>query len=112
MFTWTKTDCYYSKILVFENPGDKTPMLFHKERIKSWFVNNGMFRLRWIDTKDGKLYEKEMKQGHVHHIPELTPHSLECLSAGSAMAETGNNDNPSDIYKLIPANNIGNQDES
>jgi uncharacterized RmlC-like cupin family protein len=97
---WANTESYYSKILVFEHPGTKTPMTFHKEKTKTWFVNSGNFRLRWVNTKDGALYEHDLKEGSVFHVPALMPTSIECMLVGSSIAETGTIDDPNDDYKI------------
>jgi uncharacterized RmlC-like cupin family protein len=79
VITWIETEFYISKILVFEKAGAKTPIHFHKEITKSWFVNSGNFKLTWISTKDGQLYEKEFGEGTVFHVPPCTPCGLEAL---------------------------------
>ena len=47
---WATNDLYCGKIMVFEKAGSKMSMHFHKEKDESWFVNQGTFLLRWIDT--------------------------------------------------------------
>ena len=104
--TWAKTDSYTSKILVFEHIGNKTPIFFQSNTEKSWFVNNGMFRVRWIDTKSGKLYENQIQEGSVFHVQKNMPVSLESLQAGASISQTANIDDPNDFYCVIPGNNI------
>ena len=103
---WANTEHYSSKILVFEHIGSKTNMSFTKNTTKSWFVNSGQLRIRWIDTETGKLYENDLNEGSVFHVPPLMPVSLECLYAGSARAETATKYDPKDVYHIIPASNI------
>jgi hypothetical protein len=86
-------------------------MSFTKDTTKSWFVNSGELRIRWIDTQTGKLYENNLREGSVFHVPPLMPVSLECLYAGSAIAETATKYNPQDVYHVIPAGNIESEDE-
>jgi mannose-6-phosphate isomerase-like protein (cupin superfamily) len=71
--TWAKTDNYVSKILVFENVGSGLPMHFHKTTEKSWFVNSGNFKIAWIDTGTGMLYEKEIKEGSITQTSNKDP---------------------------------------
>jgi len=97
---WTDTDSYCSKILVFEKSAQQTVLHFHKEKIKSWFVNAGKFRVQWVDTADGKMYAQELPEGSTFHVPVLMPVQLESLSDNSAMAETSNSNNPDDFYRL------------
>lgn len=99
---WAKTDNYVSKILVFENVGSGLPMHFHKETEKSWFVNSGHFKIAWIDTADGMLYEKEIKEGSVFHVPPCMPIGLESTMDGGSITQTSNRDTKDDFYQLRP----------
>jgi hypothetical protein len=103
--SWANTDNYSASIMVFDNPS-KTNLEFHKTKQKTWFVNNGLFKIRWIDTNDGKLYEKEVKEGSVFHVEPLMPVSLESIIPGSSITEvsTPSKDKP---LCVIPAANIG-----
>ena len=107
---WAITKDYCSKILAFENPSVKTPLAVQKETEKSLFVNNGTFRIRWIDTADGKLYEKDCGEGNVFHVPPMMPVSIESLTAGASITQTSNGERPDDNFIVIPADNIGNAD--
>ena len=104
--TWAATSNYCGKILVFERPC-KTSLNFNKEKQKTWFVNSGNFRVRWVDTKDGKLYEKDIAEGSVFHVEPLMPVSLEALSSGASLTEIGTPDVKDDTFCVIPATNIG-----
>lgn len=103
---WCEEEDYASKLIIFDKAGNKTPFCFHKETKKSWFVNNGKFMIRWIDTKDGKVYQAELNEGQVHKIEPLVPVSLECISPGS-ITQASNRTDQNDMYVVIPATNIG-----
>lgn len=105
--TWADEENYCGKILIFNQPGDKTPFHFHKETGKSWFVNNGKFIVRWIDTKDGKVYQRELPEGCVYKVELMTPVSLECVEPGSSIAQTSSSNDIDDTYTILPASNIG-----
>lgn len=98
--TWIETEDYTSKILVFEKEGGKTPIHFHKKITKSWFINSGNFKITWIDTKDGQLYEKEYGEGTVFHVPPCTPCGLTALTAGSSVSQTSNSNDEEDYLVL------------
>ena len=98
--TWIETEFYTSKIKVFEKANSKTPIGFHKNTTKSWFINAGTFNIRWIDTKTGELFERELSEGIVFHVPALMPCGLESLSENSSLSETSNINDPEDFYKL------------
>lgn len=96
------TDKYCGKIMVFEKAGSKFSMHFHKEKEETWFVNAGKFKVRWIDTKDAVLYEKQLVEGDVWHNPPLQPHQLEAIDAGSMIFEVSTTDSVEDNYRIIP----------
>ena len=97
---WTDNEYYCSKILVFEKADHQTRLHFHKDRHKSWFVNAGKFEVQWVDPKDGKAYSQELPEGAVFEVAPLLPVSLKSLAPNSAMAETSNNNNTEDYYRL------------
>ena len=97
---WADNEYYCSKILVFEKAEMKTNLHFHKDKHKSWFVNAGKFEVTWVDPKDGKPYAQELPEGSVFDVPPLFPVTLKSLAPNSAMAETSNNNNAEDYYRL------------
>lgn len=97
---WADNEYFCSKILVFEKENQQTRLHFHKNRHKSWFVNAGKFEVQWVDPKDGKAYSKELPEGSVFEVPMLLPVTLKSLVENSAIAETSNNNNLEDYYRL------------
>lgn len=104
--SWATTESYSGKILVFNRP-ITTELSFHQKTEKTWFVNSGDFRIRWIDTNDGKLYEQHLKEGGVFHVTPLTPVSIESLTSDGSIAEVSTPQIDNDSYCVIPATNIG-----
>ena len=90
------------KIMVFEKKGNKFSMHFHREKDETWFVNNGKFKIRWIDTKTATLHEQELIEGQTWHNPPLQPHQLESLEDGSSITEVSTPDSVEDNYRIIP----------
>ena len=99
---WATNDKYCGKIMVFEKEGAKFSMHFHREKDETWFVNNGKFKVRWIDTKTAMMYEQELNEGETWHNPPLQPHQLECLVAGSSITEVSTPDSVEENYRVIP----------
>ena len=99
---WATNDKYCGKLMVFERAGAKFSMHFHREKDETWFVNAGKFKLRWIDTKEARLYEKELNEGDVWRNPPLQPHQLEALVPGSIILEVSTPDSVEDNYRIIP----------
>jgi quercetin dioxygenase-like cupin family protein len=99
---WATNDKYCGKIMVFTKKGNKFSMHFHREKDETWFVNNGKFLLRWIDTKEAKLYHQELTEGQVWHNPPLQPHQLEALEDNSSITEVSTADSIEDNYRIVP----------
>jgi len=99
---WATTDKYCGKIMVFERAGSKFSMHFHREKDETWFINSGKFLVRWIDTKDAKLYSKELNEGETWHNPPLQPHQLEALTDNASVSEVSTSDSVEDNYRIIP----------
>lgn len=97
---WSNTDYYCGKILVFEKAGNKTPLFFHKEREKSFFVNTGEFVLRYIDTQTAEMKDQILREGDVWKAPRLTPHQLESRTNDSSVTEVGTCETFSDTHYL------------
>ena len=99
---WATNDHYCGKIMVFEKAGNKFSMHFHKEKIETWFVNSGKFKLRWIDTKTAQMHEKVLNEGDTWHNPPLQPHQLEALTDNASVNEVSTADSIEDNYRIIP----------
>ncbi len=99
---WANKDQYCGKILIFNNPGAKTSMHFHKKREKSWFVNAGIFQLRFIDTATAELKQLTLKEGDTHTMPPLTPHQLIAMSPEAMIIEVSTPEDENDNYKVGP----------
>lgn len=98
---WANSDSYCGKILVFKNVNSKTSMHFHKEKTKSWFIHEGEFRVEWIDTETGILYQKNLKSGDVWSIPVLQPHQLISLQTNSSIFEVSSSADETDIFRIV-----------
>ncbi len=99
---WATNEKYCGKIMVFEKAGNKFSMHFHREKDETWFVNNGKFKLRWINTETAECFEKELSEGEVWHNPPLMPHQLEALEDGSSITEVSTPDSVEDNYRIAP----------
>lgn len=98
---WADEAQYCAKILLFEKKLVKTPFVFHKEVQKTFFVNAGQFKIRWIDTKDGRMYEQFLDEGAVYTIQSLTPWSLESQVQNSSVMQVSNSNDNDDTYVVL-----------
>ncbi len=99
---WANNEKYCGKLLVFEKAGSKTSLVFHKEKSKSWFVNAGKFKIRFIDVATGEPKEAILDEGKTVDFGPLGPHQVEALVDGSIIFEVGTADYVEDRFRLAP----------
>ncbi len=99
---FANNDRYCGKLLVFERAGAKTSLVFHKEKRKSWFVNAGKFRVKYIDVATGEVKEAILEEGKTADFAELGPHQIEALTPNSIIFEVGTADYVEDRFRLAP----------
>ena len=99
---FANNDKYCGKLLVFERVGAKTSLVFHKEKRKSWFVNSGKFKVKYIDVSTGELKEAILEEGKTADFAELGPHQIESLAPNSMIFEVGTADYVEDRFRLAP----------
>jgi quercetin dioxygenase-like cupin family protein len=97
---WATNDKYCGKLMKF-NTGAKFSMHFHSTKEETWYVLDGKFLVRWIDTKDAKQQEQELNPGDIWHNVPLLPHQLICVTAGTII-EVSTPDSVEDNYRILP----------
>ena len=99
---WANNDRYCGKILVFERVGAKTSLVFHREKRKSWFVNEGKIRVTWTDVATGEMKQAELAAGKTADFAEMSPHQVEALEPNTVIFEVGTTDIIEDRFRLAP----------
>jgi len=99
---FANNDKYCGKLLIFERAGAKTSLVFHKEKAKSWFVNAGKFKVKFIDVATGEVKEAVLEEGQTADFGQLGPHQIESLVANSVIFEVGTGDYVEDRFRLAP----------
>lgn len=100
---FVNNDSYSGKLLVFEKVGAKTSMMLHKDRKKTWWVNEGKFKLTYIEPTTGKVFESVLEVGSTTTLANLAPHQLEALEPNSIIFEVGTGDaGDADRIRLAP----------
>ena len=99
-YIWATNDRYCGKFMDF-NTGAKFSMHFHREKDETWYVRNGRFIVRWIDTKTAEVHEQELNEGAIWHNPACQPHQLICVEAGTVI-EVSTADSVEDNYRIWP----------
>jgi mannose-6-phosphate isomerase-like protein (cupin superfamily) len=66
---------------------------------ETWYVNEGLFTYRWIDTETAEVIEKILKVGDTVRQRPGQPHQLEALSDG-VIFEVSTTHSDSDSYRV------------
>lgn len=93
---------YCGKLLVYDNQGSTSSMHFHKEKKESWYVLQGSFEYKTIDTLTGKINSVTIIEGDTCTNFPFTIHQLVALEANSIIVETSTQDTVNDNYRVIP----------
>jgi mannose-6-phosphate isomerase-like protein (cupin superfamily) len=97
---WATNDKYCGKLMKF-NKGAKFSMHFHAEKDESWYVLDGLFMIKFIETKDASMHEVMLKAGEVWRNRPLQPHQVICLEEGTII-EVSTPDSVQDNYRVLP----------
>ena len=74
-------EMYCGKLLKFKK-GCKFSMHYHLIKDETWYVNEGEFIYRWIDTNTAETIEQKLKVGDVVRQRVGQPHQLIALTDG------------------------------
>lgn len=97
---WATTDKYCGKLLKF-NKDARFSMHFHADKDESWFVLDGLFEVKYIQTKDASLKSQILKPGDTWRNEPLEPHQIICIEAGTII-EVSTADSVEDNYRVMP----------
>ena len=100
-------DMYCGKLLIFKE-GCKFSMHYHLIKDETWYVNEGEFIYRWIDTDTAETIEQKLKVGDVVRQRVGQPHQLIALTDG-VVFEVSTQHFDEDSYRIIKGDT---QDES
>lgn len=95
-------ELYCGKIMHFDKKGAKFSMHFHSGKDETWYVNQGSFLLRIIDTKTSEIIEKVLNKGDTWRNKPLMPHQLEAKEDDSQIIEVSTKDTVEDNYRVMP----------
>jgi mannose-6-phosphate isomerase-like protein (cupin superfamily) len=97
---WATNDKYCGKLMRF-NTGAKFSMHFHQFKEETWYVLDGLFVVKWIDTKTAQEHSQHLKPGDVWHNEPCKPHQLVCQESGTII-EVSTPDSVEDNYRVAP----------
>ena len=92
---------YCGKLLVFEDAYSKFSMHYHMNKDETWYVEEGEFIYRWIDTETAQIYEDQLSEGDVVRQRPGQPHQIKALTDGRIF-EVSTHHEDSDSYRVIP----------
>lgn len=95
---WATNDKYCGKLMKF-NTGSKFSFHFHREKDESWYVLDGLFNLRIIDTTNAKETVIKLGPGDTWRNEPLLPHQLICIEEGTVI-EVSTPDSVEDNYRI------------
>jgi mannose-6-phosphate isomerase-like protein (cupin superfamily) len=93
---------YAGKLLVFDRPGAKMSMHFHRTKDETWYVLKGIFALTVHSLSDAAQTSRRLEEGDVWRNEAFVPHRLECLSESGTIVEVSTYDDPADNYRIAP----------
>lgn len=98
---WIHNDVdYCGKLLVFTSGGNKFSMHYHIKKDETWYVQEGAFKLEWIDTDEGILNSSLIGIGDVVEIKKGMPHQLTALVDNSIIFEVSTQHFDDDSYRI------------
>jgi mannose-6-phosphate isomerase-like protein (cupin superfamily) len=95
---WATNEKYCGKLLKF-NKDAKFSMHFHAEKDETWFVLNGKFEVRFINTQNANVGVVTLNAGDVWRNKPLCPHQVICLEEGTII-EVSTPDSVEDNYRV------------
>jgi mannose-6-phosphate isomerase-like protein (cupin superfamily) len=92
-------EMYCGKLLKFKK-GCKFSMHYHLIKDETWYVNEGKFIYRWIDTETAETHEVKLKEGDVVRQRIGQPHQLMALTDGEVF-EVSTEHFDDDSYRVM-----------
>ena len=92
-------EMYCGKLLKFFK-GCMFSMHYHLIKDETWYVNDGIFIYRWIDTETAQMHEVELKEGDVVRQRVGQPHQLIAVTDGTIF-EVSTQHFDEDSYRVV-----------
>ena len=93
-------ELYCGKLLVFK-ANKQFSMHYHLIKDETWYVNEGQFLYRWIDTETAEIKEQHLYVGDVVRQRVGQPHQLIALTDGVVFEVSTQHFN-ADSYRVKP----------
>jgi mannose-6-phosphate isomerase-like protein (cupin superfamily) len=99
---FANNEMYCGKLLIHDKAGSKGSMHFHMKKHETFYVQSGMFKIHWIETKDASKHNIILKEGDTWVNEPGRPHQIEALEDNSVLIEASTTHYDSDSYRVIP----------
>lgn len=96
-------ELYCGKLLVF-NQGAKFSMHYHMIKDETWYVQEGVFLYRWIDTETAEVQTQTLNVGDSVRQRPGQPHQLIAMTDGT-IYEVSTTHFDSDSYRVWKGDN-------
>ena len=94
-------ELYCGKLLVFKQ-GKQFSMHYHLLKDEAWYVSEGVFNYKYIDTETATEIEMIIEKGTCIHLLPGQPHQLLALTEGATIFEVSTQHFDSDSYRVKP----------
>ena len=99
---FTNNELYCGKLLIHDKAGSKGSMHYHMKKHETFYVQQGKFRVRWIDTSNAKIIEEILYEGDTWVNEPGVPHQLEAIVNNSIIFEVSTTHYDDDSYRVMP----------
>lgn len=99
---FANNDKYCGKLLVYDKAGARGSMHFHMNKHETFYVQQGSFLIRWIETTTAKIHEEKLYTGDTWVNEPGQPHQIESLVNNSIIIEASTTHEDSDSYRVFP----------
>lgn len=99
---FANNDNYCGKLLIYDKAHSKGSMHFHMKKHETFYVQKGLFLIRWINTVDASIHETTLKEGDTWVNEPGDPHQVISLEDNSTIIEVSTTDCENDSYRVLP----------
>lgn len=99
---FTNNEHYCGKLLIHDKAGSKGSMHFHIKKHETFYVQQGSFKIRWIEPLDASIHETMIKVGETWENIPGDMHQIEALEDNSIIFEVSTSDDPNDTFRVLP----------
>ena len=99
---FANNDMYCGKLLIHDKAGSKGSMHFHMKKHETFYVQQGSFKIRWINTANAEIMEAVLPVGATWTNAQGEPHQIEALEDNSVIIEVSTTHYDNDSYRVMP----------